>query len=239
MRILMVSALLLALALSGCSRNKAEQESYGPGEIDKWQDPNFKIIGIGAYNYTDYDIGTVFLLPPDKNDIDYASRGHGQRATRRDETDWEGGYGMGASLAWDFRWKAPRKFKVWWVRVVDMNLYRKSGPYPKDGGMYDPYDPYTTKQTQPGLAWCESEIEVKEQFGELFGPPFPHRKRDQLVLYFYPNGTVQGHVEFAADSDIKIEDIAKRDELPKLIDRPCLKEVSNPFYGKKRPISIN
>jgi hypothetical protein len=234
-----IGALLLALALSGCVQNKAEREGYGPGETEKWQDPNFKIIGVGSYNYTDYDIYGVYLLPPGKQDIDFAATGIGRRATRMGATRWDGGAGGTANLAWDLRWTSPKKFKVWWERVVDMDLYRRSGSYRKDGGMHDPYDPYTTKQTRPGLAWCEYELEVKEKFGEPFGPPYPQRYRDEMILYFLPDGTVQGHLEFAVDSEIQRVDIAKRDELPKLKDRPCLKEVANPFYGKKRPISIN
>jgi hypothetical protein len=105
--------------------------------------------------------------------------------------------------------------------------------------MYDPYDPYITKQTRPGSAWCEGEVEIKETYNEPYGPPFPYRTRNKLILYFYPNGTVQGHLDYGVDSDIKIADITKRDELPTLKGRACIKEVPNPFYGKKRPISIN
>jgi hypothetical protein len=239
MRTFCAMLMVAALSASGCGQNKTEQEGYGPGETEKWENPNFKVIGVGSYNYTDYDIYGVYLLPLDKNDIDFAATGIGRRATPAHAARWDGGYGGNAGLAWDLRWKSPKKFKVWWERIVDMDLYRKSGPYAKGGGLHDPYDPYTTKQTRPGLAWCEYEIEVKEKFGEAFGPPFPRRYRDQMVLYFFPDGTVEGHLEFAADSEIKKVDIAKRNELPVLKDRACLKEITNPYFGKKRPISIN
>jgi hypothetical protein len=97
------------------------------------------------------------------------------------------------------------------------------------------YDIYTNPKAQPGTAWCESEVEIKETYNELYGQPYPERKRNDLYLYFYPNGTVQGHLEYGIDSEIKIADIAKRDELPTLKGRACIKEVPNPYYGKPRP----
>jgi hypothetical protein len=33
--------------------------------------------------------------------------------------------------------------------------------------------------------------------------------------------------------------LSKRDEQPKLTGRACLKEIQNPFYGRKKPIDIN
>lgn len=235
-RVWLVTILLVA---SGCGQNKMERESYGTGETEKWKNPNFRIIGVGSYNYTDYDIYGVYLLPINKSDIDFAAIGIGRRATAAQAIRWDGGHGGNAGLAWDLRWKSPKQFKVWWERVVDMDLYRRSLPYAKDGGLYDPYDPYTTRQTRPGLAWCEYVVEIKERFGEPFGPPYTQRRRDEVVLYFFPDGTVRGHLEFAGDSEVEKVNIATRNQLPKLTDRPCLKEVANPFFGKKRPIGIN
>jgi hypothetical protein len=230
MRKLSVIALVAAFVMSGCGQNKVEREGYGPGEIEKWEDPNFRIITIGAYNYTDYDIGTVFLLPPDKSDIDYAARTGGGKATGNDASSWQYDSGSGPALAWDLRWPRPKRFKVWWFRITDKAAFDRAR---------SAYDPYTDRSSGVGGAWCEYEFEVKEKFGEPFGPPYPQRYRDQMVLYFFPDGTVQGHLEFAVDSDIEPVDIAKRNELPTLKDRPCLKEIGNPYFGKKRPISIN
>lgn len=224
------ATLLVAAVAFGCGQSKTEQEGYGPGETQKWNNPNFRIIGVGSYNYTDYDIYGVYLLPPDKNDIDFAATAIGRSATPANATQWDGGYGGNAGLAWDLRWKSPKKFKVWWLRVVNKQVFDAPGSR---------YDGYTNRATEPGAAWCEYEVEVREKFGESFGPPYPRRYRDQLVLYFFPDGTVEGHLEFPADSDIKKVDIAKRNELAKLQDRPCLKEVANPFFGKKRRLSIN
>lgn len=238
--LLLIFSICLGL-LAGCKSSdgeRIEKEGLAPGEVNKWSDPNFEILAVGAYNYTEYDIYGSYLLPLDKNDLDYSAPTGSGRAMPRNATRWEHS-GSSPALAWDTRWTTPRRFKLWWHRITDLELYEKSGPYPKGGGMFDPFDPYTTKQTRPGSAWCEGEVEIREQFGELFGEPYPGRRRRQMILYFYPDGTVQGHLEFAADSEIMLVDIAKRDHLIKLKDRACLKEIANPFFGKKRPLRIN
>jgi hypothetical protein len=206
-----------------------ECDDIGTCSTSKWNNPNFKIMNAASFNYTDYDIYGVYLLPPDKNSLDFAAQANGNRATRRDETKWEGLH-RSAGLAWDYRWPTPRRFKVWWERVVDMDLYRKSGPYPKNGGTFDPYDEYTTKETRPGLAWCEGEITVTR-------PPLKGLPSD-LVLHFYPDGRVAGDIEYDIHPDASA-DISSRDSFPKLSERACLKEIPNPFFGRKRPISIH
>jgi hypothetical protein len=202
-----------------------ECDDIGTCSTSKWNDPNFNIINVASYNYTNYDIYGVYLLTPEKNSLDSAAHGYGNRATRHDEAQWEGPK-SGAGLSWDYRWQTPKRFKVWWHRVVDRDLHKRSGPYPKDGGMFDPFDPYTSKQTRPGSAWCEGEITVTRE---------PRRSLpSDLILHFYPDGRAQGDIEFeihpATDADI-----AKRDAFPRLCGRACLKEVPNPFFGRKRP----
>jgi hypothetical protein len=221
-------ALMLGLLLGGCKKT-AETDSaddgVGTGNPATWNDPNFEIITVGAYNYTDYDIYDIYLLPLDKNDIKYAGSRSGVQATQRSEKVWNAS-SSGPALAWDLRWKAPHKFKIWWLRSFDKKLEKESD---------NNYDMYTNPKAQPGSAWCESEVEIKETYNELYGQPYPERKRNELDLYFYPNGTVQGHLEYGIDSEIKIADITKRDELPTLKGRACIKEVPNPYYGKPRP----
>ena len=231
-------AVLIVFAVGGCKNNSADEDDISPGEGNKWRDPNFEILTIGTFNYTDYAIYGLYLMPLNKNDIDFAAAAGVREAQPRSATEWEMG-SSGPALAWDLRWKSPRKFKVWWERVFDKELFRRYGPYPKDGNMFDPYDPYTTKQTRPGSAWCEGVVEIKEQFGEPFGPPFPNMKRRELVLYFFPDGTVKGSLEFSSYEGMHLVDIAKRDELPVLRDRACLKEVPNPLYGKPKPVRMN
>jgi hypothetical protein len=238
-------ALMLGLLLGGCKKTAdttSADDGVGTRNLATWNDPNFNIITVGSYNYTDYDIGAVFLMPTDKNDIKYAGETSGPFATKQGALSWSASSGSGPALAWDLRWKAPHKFKVWWFRVVDEKLYDKSGQYPKDGGMYDPYDPYITKQTRPGSAWCEGEVEIKEEFIPLRSDTQTMIRKD-MMLYFYPDGTVKGHLlEYGRTADetpVEPVDITKRDELPTLKGHACIKEVPNPFYGKKRPISIH
>jgi hypothetical protein len=234
-------AVALAVAfvtLSGCRVSGYDQESVNPhANHQKWEDPNFQIIPIQSINYTTSDIRGIFLLSPSQTDIDGAALGTGGPAMPSEARRWVMA-GGGANLAWDRRWPAPKKFKIWWERVYDPALERRAGPYAKGGGLYDPYDPYVTRETRPGIAWCEYEVEFKERFMEPFGSAYPSRVRDQLVLYFFPDGTVEGHLEFPADTDVRRIDISKRDSMRVLRDKPCLKEVPNPFFGKTRPLSI-
>ncbi|MDR2853476.1 MAG: DUF3304 domain-containing protein [Burkholderiaceae bacterium] len=218
--ILLVASMLLLAACDPMS--KIEKESLGPGESAKWSDTdNFDIIGVGSYNYTDYDIYDVYLLPPDKNNLDYAADGIGARATRRDATRWSGGRGGNAGLAWNFRWTTPKKFKVWWWRVVDANVFHASHGY----------DRYTDKNTEPGTAWCEGEITVTH-------PPIKD-KWGGLILHFFPDGHVEGDMDFSTEQPPQKVELSKRDEQPRLMGQACLKEIPNPFYGRKKPIRIN
>jgi hypothetical protein len=197
-----------------------ECDDIGTCSTSKWNNPNFEIITVASYNYTDYDIYGVYLLPLDKSSLDHAAHGSGNRATRRDEAQWEG-LGSGPGLAWDYRWPTPRQFKVWWLRVTDQSIY--SNPNNK-------HDAYTMQHSMPGTAWCEGEITVTR-------PPIRTRTSD-LVLHFYPDGRVEGDVEYGSGPASRV-DISRRDDLPKLAGRSCLKEIPNPFFGRKRPISTH
>jgi len=216
----LLSLLVAAALMVGCKKTDAADDGLGPGEHAKWNDSNFEIIGAGAYNYTDYDIYDVFVLPPDKNDIKFAADTHGGRAVPRGDDRWELTAG-GASFAWDYRWTTPRKFKVWWFRIFDEEANHASG---------GKYDKYTMKETQPGSAWCEGEIEVLH-------PPVPGRG-GELIIHYYPDGHIEGDVDHSTEDASKV-DIKKRDELPVLKDRPCLKEIPNPYFGKKKPTQMN
>ena len=221
-----LTALLLVASIIGitaCDRmSETERDGLGPGGYIKWNDPNYEIITAGSYNYTDYDIYGVYLLPPDKSDLDFASSADGARATRRDEEHWQGGLGGRASLAWDFRWTTPKKFKVWWFRVVDKALLESSN---------NKFDPYTSPGKEPGSAWCEGEITITK-------PPIKD-KAGGLLLHFFPDGRVEGDMDFSKEVPPPKVELAKRDEQPKLEGRPCLKEIANPFYGKKKPVQQN
>jgi hypothetical protein len=215
---------LLAIATAACSRGSTDGQplSFGTSSDSKWDDPNIDIITAGSYNYTDYDIYGVYLLPPNGKSLDDAASAEGARATPQSYSHWEGGPGGSPSLAWDFRWKTPMKMKVWWERVVDKNsLHESAGSY----------DQYTQKETQPGMAWCEGEITITQ-------PPLKD-KTSGILMHFFPDGRVEGDMNFVIDRRPVKVDIAKRNELPKLVGRPCLKEIPNPFYGRKKPVQWN
>ena len=211
---------LTIVLISACRQDRHESESIAPGEIEKWNDPNLEIIGIGAYNYTDHDIYDVFILPPDKNDIAFAAAGSGGRTAPRNAEQWRLNGAASPNLAWDYRWTTPKKFKVWWFRVVDMKRYAAVGRA---------YDRFTMKATMPGTAWCEGEIVIAHA-------PVRHHD-DNMLLHFYPDGHVEGDV-VDIEGDASRVDFNKRNDLPRLEDRPCLKEVSNPYFGKKKQIEM-
>lgn len=215
---------VLAIAASACSRGSTggEPVSFGTSSGRKWDDPNIDIITAGSYNYTDYDIYGIYLLPPDGRSLDDAASADGASATPQSYTRWEGGPGGRPSLAWDFRWKTPMKMKVWWERVVDEKQMTASGKN---------YDPYTHRETQAGMAWCEGEITVTREpvKGESGG----------LVLHFFPDGRVEGDMDLTVEGQPAKVDIARRNEQPRLTGRACLKEIPNPFYGRKKPVHWN
>jgi hypothetical protein len=211
--------ILVGPLLGGCGKTTLENETLAPGEVAKWNDPNFEIIGVGAYNYTDYDIYDVFVLPKSKSDIKFAADASGGRATSKGSKKW-GFSGGGANFAWDYRWTTPKTFKVWWFRIVDMKAYVASGRK---------YNKYIMKDTEPGGAWCESDITIEH-------PPRSDRI-SELIIHYYPDGRIDGDI-ISGDVDATQVDISQRDALPVLKDRACLKEVSNPYFGKKKPIDM-
>ncbi|MCA8281619.1 DUF3304 domain-containing protein [Burkholderia cepacia] len=215
---------VMVFSTAACSKTSgdAEKESLAPGEANKWSDPNYDVITAGSFNYTDYDIYGVYLLPPDKNSLDDAASADGASATPRNATRWTGGGGQRPSLAWDLRWTTPRKFKVWWERVVDKRALEASSP---------DYDEYTHRETRPGMAWCEGEITITRS--PVKG------KSGGIVLHFFPDGHVEGDMNFQVDGPDPKVAISMRDEQRKLTGRACLKEIPNPFYGRKKPAQWN
>jgi hypothetical protein len=226
--------LFLILALSSLVVGCTKLESFSTGDDSKWRDPNFKIIPITTYNYTNHEIGRTYILPPKANDIENAAMIGGAEMTKPNATSWVQSGGNSPDLAWDLRWKPPQRLKVWWLRVVDEKVLSKSS---------DQYDIYKNKETEKGTAWCEYEIEIKEPFNELLGVmPYPNMRRNVMVLYFFPDGTVKGHMEFPSDAEVPIGyrvDIKLRDQLPTIKDKACLKEIPNPLYGKRKPTTMN
>jgi hypothetical protein len=211
------------VALAGIQEykaRKAEAESLSPGELRKWNDPNYEIIPAGLINYTDYGIGPVYLLPLDTNDIDDAIFIDSVSATQPGAERWAGGSNGRPTIAWDFRWELPKKFKVWWFRIVDEEAARAA---------HEGYDRYTMRETRPGGAWCEAEISVH-------GHP-SKEKSSSLLLSFYPDGHVEGEIDDPIARSAR-PGIDKRNVLPRLAGQACMREIPNPFYGKTRPRSF-
>ncbi len=211
----------VAMLITACSRADPEAESFGTGASSKWNDPNYDIITAGAYNYTDYNIFNVWLLPPSSNSLDDAASDDGALPTLPNATAWSGGGGMQPSIAWDMRWKTPKTFKVWWQRIVDPIAYKASTSY----------DRYIHRETEPGTAWCEGEITVTR-------PPNKD-KSGGLMLHFFPDGRVEGDIDQSVEGPAPKVPFSQRGRLPKLAGRACLKEVPNPYYGRQKPLQWN
>ena len=212
---------VLISAMSACGRDDESLEPFGYHD-SKLSDSRYNIIKIGTFNYTDYDIYGIEILPLDKDNLDYAAAGGWEKVTEPSATYWSGREGGSPGMAWDLRWTTPKKFKVWWIHVFDKNLLSTSKGY----------DEYTDKNTEPGTAWCEGEITIDR-------PPEKDAS-NSIILHFYPDGRVEGEM-YVNTGGILPEprvDIAKRNEQPKLTGRACLKEIANPFYGRKQPIGI-
>lgn len=100
-----------------------------------------------------------------------------------------------------------RKFKVWWERVVDKRALEASSP---------DYDEYTHRETRPGMAWCEGEITITRS--PVKG------KSGGIVLHFFPDGHVEGDMNFQVDGPDPKVALSMRDEQRKLTGRACLKK---------------
>jgi hypothetical protein len=204
--------------LGACGDSSTEMKGLSPETNKQWSDPNYMIIGVGAYNYTDYDIYNVYVLPKGGNDIRYAALGTGQRAAPKDAMRWDVEGPFGANLVWDLRWSTPRKFKVWWFRVVDASVYSASA---------GKYDKYASRETHPGAAWCEGEITVTH-------PPTKSNGGD-LIIHFFPDGHIEGDVAEISGNDASRMNIGERGRYLGVQDRACIKEIANPYFGKKKP----
>lgn len=208
----------LYFGLAACSSSSVDEDSLAPGSSAKWNDPNFEIMVAGAYNYTPYDIYDVFILPIEKNDISSAASTSGGKAAQPTDDQWHL-TGMGPNFAWNYRWQVPKQLKVWWFQVIDpqTSAARNSG-----------YDKYTTKDTAPGGEWCEAKIEVRE------APQKGHA--NDFVLHFFPDGHVEANIYHSSVATVPRVAFRDRSTLPRLKGRTCLQTISNPYFGKTKPI---
>lgn len=212
-----VAALILTLLIREYFQYKKDMEAVTPSEYKyRFHKDRYKIMRVAAYNYTDHDIYGVLIFPEDKSDLDYATHGTGSPPARSGQRDWEW-HPHAGTIAWDYQWEIPKRFKVWWERVADKELLQANTA---------PYDQYTSKDTLPGLAWCEGFI--------ILTRTPPKTGDSYIVLHFYPDGRVEADI----DGEPRVE-INKRHKPSRLVDKACLKQIPNPFYGRKKPIRFN
>jgi hypothetical protein len=220
--LILLAATLFFGMLSGCKDNYEGRLLSAIDDKQVYDDKTgrYQSISFLTQSYLDYDTYETFVLPIDKSELAYAIHAPGVQPTQNAK-NW-GGTRAGNDFVWDRHWKTPIRFKVWWERVVDMEIFEKSGPY----------DKYTSKNAAPGTAWCEAIITIEK--------PIP-KEPGYFVLHFYPDGHVESYISElkeleAEEPRVKFEDRLK---LPVLKGKPCLKEISNPYFGLPRPIPMN
>lgn len=178
----------------------------------------YKTMGILTHSYLDFDFYGAYLLPANAKVLGEGIPIPSVQPTREPEK-WGGSQANGR-FTWDSRWPATMQFKIWWERVVNP---------PQPSGTYDKY---TEKRSAPGTVWCESLLTI-------YGPA-PRDPR-YLILHFYPDGHIEGEITKAGDLNSQAPRFIASNppSLPSLRDRPCIKEIPNPYFGTARPIQIN
>lgn len=221
--------LLLCATLGACKDKHEDRLLSAIDDEEVYNDKTgrYQSIDFLVYSYFTYPILGIKILPVDKNGLEYSIgappifRNIYGTDPELPPTSWVGS-SSGNEIVWDKKWTTPKQFKIWWERIVDLKLYIKS---PK-------YDYYTEKQTRAGTAWCEATITISKA---------PPKETGYFILDFYPDGQVDARIsEFkdltAEEPMVKDED---RTKLPVLTDKPCLKEIPNPYYGLTKPIQMN
>jgi hypothetical protein len=182
--------------------------------VNKFGDPNYEIVKVAIFNYTRSDIYDVYLSNPGPTDIDRASGVMGSPAAEDGGGDWQD-IGIMSTLAWDWRWQTPKHFNLIWLSIVDQQAYESKGDY----------NPYRSKETAPGSAWCQLDI--------TFDVPPDRSKGNLYLLHFFPDGHV---ITSRVDQiPVPIAEFKDRASLPVLKGYPCLHTVPNPKFGKQEP----
>ena len=213
--------LLMCLASVGCQRSKTGDDlmTIDDPEVSAQSD-RFALMSFAVFSYVDYDIYDSYILPAEGNPVGSMIPLPSVQASRSPQ-NW-GGINSGGTFYWDRQWTPPKRFKILWLRVVDASKF----------GADPSYDRYTRKETEPGAAWCETTVTIDQ--GLPAEPNF-------FTLHFYPDGHVEGRLTGLREDDaLKPRfSFATRSSLPVLAGKACLKEVSNPFFGKKKPTPMN
>jgi hypothetical protein len=213
-RIVKRSLALIALTLATACKHDGKSEDLKSPAVDRFGDPAYEVVNVGTYNYTRNDIYDVYILQPGSDDIDRASRAVGGLAPDKDAVNWQG-IGIMATLAWDWRWRTPKRFDLIWLNVFDRKAYESAANY----------NAYKSRETAPGSAWCRLDVTVNV-------PP-ERGKGNLFLLHFFPDGHVAtSRVE---EFPLPVADFANRDSLPVLRGTPCIHTVPNPKFGKQEP----
>ncbi|WP_165973895.1 hypothetical protein [Paucimonas lemoignei] len=180
----------------------------------------YKSMSFLVNSYLDYMVLHISVLPIDKNELQYSVAAPGVNP-ELSMNRW-GGSASGYDFTWDKTWKTPKQFKVWWQRIVDPDEYAKNKIDAR----------YLIKETERGTAWCEAIITINNPLPEEPG---------YFILHFYPDGHVDAYIselkELEAEQPkVKFED---RMKLSVLREKPCLKEIPNPYYGLPKPVQQN
>jgi hypothetical protein len=222
-RISFIVLLAFASLLVGCEKPEDKDRLMTMDDSVVHRDTaRYARLILSTRSYFDYDIYGVYLLPAEKNSLSDAMAAP-SLAPSQDPDKW-GAAESGNSFFWDRNWATPKRFKVWWFRVVNPELFHSE--------KNNRYDPYTTKETWPGAAWCEAVITVDKP------PPI---QPGHFILHFYPDGHVESYISALKEEDAERMRFttADREKLPVLNGKPCLKEIANPFFGMKKPILQN
>ncbi len=208
--------LLLSIALAmlpACKEGRTGSNLKTPA-VDQIRNPGYEVVNVGIYNYTHGDVYDVFILDPGSDDIDSGLHAGGSLAASKDATHWPG-IGITATLAWDWRWRLPKRFSLVWLNVFDPKTYESVAKY----------DAYKTQETAAGSAWCRVDVTIDVA---------PEKGKGNLyLLHFFPDGHVA--TTRVEEFPVPITDFAKRDGLPSLKGAPCLRTVPNPKFGKQEP----
>jgi hypothetical protein len=127
-RIVKRSLALIALTLATACKHDGKSEDLKSPAVDRFGDPAYEVVNVGTYNYTRNDIYDVYILQPGSDDIDRASRAVGGLAPDKDAVNWQG-IGIMATLAWDWRWRTPKRFDLIWLNVFDRKAYESAASY--------------------------------------------------------------------------------------------------------------
>lgn len=205
----------------------------------------YEAVDTMTISYVDYELPEVHLLLLSNDEIAFKYSLRLPAIYHDKNNKWggiefsNGGNTGGSQIAWDRNWPLQKQYKIWWQRVVDADLYSKRGQY----------DQYTSKSAEPGTTWCEAVITLNK--------PLP-KTPGHFIIHFYPDGHIEGDLSTIIEDPLWKDDpwniskykvlnnaekprftFEERTKLTSLVDKPCIKQIPNPYYGLPKPIQMN